>query len=113
MKSMELIIKGEPKEIADLVLQLQSRQNNFLYKRRMTSPEQRNSITNHLSNEDEKIKSSICVLSGLLGYSERLGLVSDINTNDCRECYAKEYRASYENALKTAIEVLKEMLNAC
>lgn len=75
--------------------------------------EQGKSITNPLSNEDEEIKSSICVLSGLLGYSERLGLVSDINTKDCRECYAKEYRTSYENALKTAIEVLREKLNSC
>lgn len=63
--------------------------------------------------ENEEIKSSISVLSGLLGYSERLGLVSDINTKDCRECYAKEYRTSYENALKTAIKVLIEKLNAC
>lgn len=63
------------------------------------------------SNELDDICSSICILSGLLGYSERLGIVSGINTNECCECCAKEYRLTYENALKTAIKILDERLN--
>lgn len=68
-----------------------------------------------MENNAEKIKSSICVLSGLLGYSERLGVVSDINTCSDKNsaCYAREYRVAYENALKTAIEILVEKLNDC
>lgn len=68
-----------------------------------------------IKSKMDDIKSSINVLSGLLGYSERLGLVSDTNerTNEESACYAREYRVSYENALKTAIEVLAEKLDDC
>ena len=71
-----------------------------------------------MQNEQEKIddiKSSISVLSGLLGYSERLGIVSDANDTVNKESafHAREYRVSYENALKTAIEVLSEKLADC
>ena len=63
----------------------------------------------------DDIKSSISVLSGLLVYSERLGIVLDANecTNKESVFYAREYRVSYENALKTAIEVLSEKLDDC
>ena len=65
--------------------------------------------------KESDVRASINVLSGLLGYSERLGLVSDANesTNKESACYAREYRVSYENALKTAIEVLAEKLDDC
>ena len=68
-----------------------------------------------MKSKKDDIKSSISVLSGLLGYSERLGIVSDANecTNKESAFYAREYRASYENALKTAIEVLSEKLDDC
>lgn len=46
---MKIIIEGESKEIAGLVLQLQSQQNNFLDKSIVTSLEQGKSITNPLS----------------------------------------------------------------
>lgn len=61
----------------------------------------------------DEIKSSICVLSGLLGYSKRLGLISDINKCPDKNglCYTREYRTLYENALKTAIAILDEKLN--
>lgn len=46
---MEITIKAEPKEIADLIMQLQSQQNNFLNKSIVTSLEQGKSIANPLS----------------------------------------------------------------
>lgn len=60
-------------------------------------------------NKDD-IEHSITILSGLLGYSERMGIVSDINEKmyckKDKECPATYIRMSYEAALKTAIEVL-------
>lgn len=66
--------------------------------------------------QKEAIEASIQVLSGLLGYSERLGLVSDIPADMyCKEngstCYARENRLSYEHALRTAIDIMTDYLN--
>lgn len=65
----------------------------------------------------DDIESSIHILSGLLGYSERMGLPSDWNANYyCKEennipvCPARELRKMYEEGLKTAIEVLRSAL---
>lgn len=64
--------------------------------------------------EKGEIESSIHILSGLLGYSERVGLASDINAEihckDKNDCPARILRKAYEDGVKTAIEVLTNAL---
>lgn len=60
--------------------------------------------------DKKDIETSIHVLSGLLGYSERMGAVVSSNQRmyceEQKECPAKHFRVLYETALKTALEVL-------
>ena len=60
--------------------------------------------------DKKDIETSIHVLSGLLGYSERMGSVVNSNhqvyCDEHKKCPAKHFRVLYETALKTALEVL-------